>query len=724
MDQGQQGKAHILDINRVLLRIGILVATAVLAFFALILPISTRPFAFQLNIGEVSQQDIQAPFALSYTSEVMTEQLRDEAEVRVSPVYLQIDPTIARQQMESLRATFSFIATVRADAFASPEQKLADLSALENIQLSREEAERILLMSDGRWFSVQEESFSVLEQVMRNTIREGQAKDAQRNLPTLISFTLPQDQAQIVIALVSPFVAPNSLYSDDLTGLARREARERIEPVTRTYVSGETIVRRGQIITPATWEALSEFGLIENRDSLRDFFATGALIVVMSTFTGLYFTRRNLVSAHNMRSLVVMAITFLVFLYFARLIIPNRTIIPYLYPIPAFGLTITSLFSAELGLVFSLVLSILAGYGLPNSLDLTLYYTLSSLFGILVLGKGLRIGSFFWSGIAIGAAGSALILAYRLPDPLADVVGITTLIGAAFFNGVASASLTLILQFLFAQLLGLATALQLLEISRPDHPLQQLLLRSAPGSYQHSLQVAVLAEQAAEHIGADPLLVRVGAIYHDAGKLLNPSFFIENQVPGKLNPHDDLDPLVSAQTIIRHVTDSVHLARKYRLPNSMIDFMREHHGTLMTRYQYVKAVEQAGNDPEKVDVNLFRYPGPRPQSRETALLMLADGCQARARAELPQDDEELRVVVHKVIEFCQREGQLDDTGLTLGDLSLITNSFVKTLRNTYHPRIRYPEMKPVQPPSLPPPNGEALEGKSIGEETPANTTTS
>jgi cyclic-di-AMP phosphodiesterase PgpH len=160
----------------------------------------------------------------------------------------------------------------------------------------------------------------------------------------------------------------------------------------------------------------------------------------------------------------------------------------------------------------------------------------------------------------------------------------------------------------------------------------------------------------------------VGAIYHDAGKSLNPSFFIENQVPGKLNPHDDLDPAVSAQTIIRHVTDSVHLGRKYHLPNSIIDFMREHHGTLMTRYQYAKRWRQSMTTRES-GYQPFPLPRSAPAVRETALLMLADGCQARARAEMPQDEEELRDVVRKVIDFCQREGQLDDTGLTLRDLT-------------------------------------------------------
>jgi putative nucleotidyltransferase with HDIG domain len=154
------------------------------------------------------------------------------------------------------------------------------------------------------------------------------------------------------------------------------------------------------------------------------------------------------------------------------------------------------------------------------------------------------------------------------------------------------------------------------------------MLRNAPGSYQHSLQVANLAEQAAESIGADSLLVRVGAIFHDCGKAQNPQFFIENQVQENLDPHDDINPVMSARTIIKHVTDGVELAKKHRLPNRIIDFIREHHGTMYTHYQYSQAVKEA-EDPESIDKSLFTYPGPKPQSRETALLMLADGTEAR-----------------------------------------------------------------------------------------------
>jgi len=261
------------------------------------------------------------------------------------------------------------------------------------------------------------------------------------------------------------------------------------------------------------------------------------------------------------------------------------------------------------------------------------------------------------------------------------------------FNGIASASITLLLQYFLAQILGLTTPLQLLEISRPDFPLLQFFLRNAPGTYQHSLQVANLAEQAAENIGADALLTRVGALFHDVGKAMNPTFFIENQAHGNINTHDDLKPADSSAAITQHVLEGIKLARKYRLPRRIDDFILEHHGTMLTRYQYSKALEAAGGDESKVDPEQFRYPGPPPRSRETALLMLADGTEARVRAGKPSNEEELREIVRSTIEHVQSTGQLDRTQLTLNDLNTITESFVTTLRGSYHPRIEYPKAK-------------------------------
>jgi hypothetical protein len=363
----------------------------------------------------------------------------------------------------------------------------------------------------------------------------------------------------------------------------------------------------------------------------------------------------------------------------------------------AFTITIAVLFRSDLALVSILPLSVLIAYDLPNALELTLFFVFTSFFGVLTLRRAQRFSSFARSGVTMSLTGAVIMLLFRLSDANTDLIGLITLSGAGLVNGMLSVFLAILLQLGASLLLSLTSPLQLVELSRPDHPLLQYILRNSPGSYQHSLQVSNLAEQAAERIGADAMLTRVGALYHDCGKAMNPLFFIENQVPGFTNPHESLTPEASAKIIIQHVLDGLELARKYRLPTPVRNFITEHHGNMITRYQYVKAVEAAGGDESKVDPEMFRYPGPRPQSRETALLMLADTCEARLRAGRPTDEEQMRKMVLTVIEDRIKSGELVDSSLTLKDLSLIADSFVGTLRGIYHPRIEYPTLpsKPV-----------------------------
>jgi hypothetical protein len=243
----------------------------------------------------------------------------------------------------------------------------------------------------------------------------------------------------------------------------------------------------------------------------------------------------------------------------------------------------------------------------------------------------------------------------------------------------------------------MTTSLHLLEISRPTHPLLRQLLLKAPGTYHHTLIVSNMAERAAEAIGADSLLARVGAYYHDVGKTIRPYFFVENRDEG-LDPHARLDPYTSAQIIISHVKDGIDLARKYRLPRGVVDFIPEHHGTLLAPYFYREAVKQAGGDPAKVDRSQFEYPGPKPRSRETAITMLADGTEATVRSRRPTSIEELEQIVSDAVKSRVNAGQLDESPLTMEDLRAIQSAFVDVLRGLQHPRIDYPaEVMPERP---------------------------
>jgi len=613
----------------------------------------------------------------------------------VAPVYVPPDPAISRTQVASLTAILQSISSIRSDDKLSLEEKKNALIDSQGSTLPVDLINHLLGLTDARWNLVRAEALNVLSETMRNPVRTEDLEATRQNLNSLVSFSLTEREAALVVVLVSPLVEANSFYSPELTNAARQTARDAVQPVTRSYVEGQTVVTRGQVITEADLEALSALGLVQPKDPLYSLLGAAALVLLLAAFTALYFSRRQAVAASDLRSIILLGFLFIIFLVAARISIPNRTVVPYLFPVPAFALLVSALFGMERGMVLGLLMGILCAYGMPDSLGLMSYYILSSLFGVLALGQARRVAHFLFAALAIAVAGAAMIAAFRLPFAETDWIGMLTLMGAAAFMGIASTGLALPLQFLLSQFIGLTTALQLLEISRPDSPLLNYFLQRAPGTYQHSLQVANLAEQAAETIHADALLTKVGALFHDVGKAANPLFFIENQPSSQVDAHDDLEPEASAQMIIRHVADGLALARKYRLPRRLQDFIAEHHGTLITRYQYNRALQAAEKNKSKVDDTQFRYPGPAPQSKETALLMFADGVEARARAERPTNDEEIRLLVRSVVEGRQRDGQLDDTPLSQRDLTNLIESFISTLRNTYHPRLEYPKEPPA-----------------------------
>ena len=645
--------------------------------------------------GNVASQDIMSPYAVSYQSEVLTAQRQQDAAQQIDPIYTRPDSSIARQQLNQLKDALNFIESVRNDQFSAQEQKLTDLAALDGIYLSRDTSNQILELSDVRWQTVRQESVIILEQIMRNTIRIDNLEDARQQLPSLVSLSLSEDQVNLVVEIASAFVIPNSVLSEEDTQSARLEAMEDISPVTRSIVAGETIVRRGEIVEAVDIEALQELGLLTSFGGWQNQAGTFAVVVLSAVFIILYFLAYPALLRQT-KQLTLFIILFLVFLGISRYVTPGHLVIPYLFPMAGYSLLVAALIDRRAALYTTIPLAILAAYGMPYALDLTLYYSLGGIMGLLILRRPQRLSAYVSVGGIIAVSGAVILVAYRISDPATDVIGLATLVGASVFNGVASAGLTVLLEYSLAPLLDLTTTLQLVELSRPDHPLLQRLLREIPGTYQHTLQVANLAEQAAERIQANSMLARVGALYHDIGKMKDPQFFIENQGSNSLDTHDEMAPEESAEIILEHVHYGLELAKKYRLPRRIRNFVPEHHGTLMTRYQYGKALELAEGDETKIDKSKFRYPGPKPQSVETALVMLADGCEAYVRSQNPETDEELRALIKDMVDRRVEIGQLNQTEITLKDLNVIIDSFTATLKGTYHSRVEYPDEEQEQ----------------------------
>jgi len=412
-------------------------------------------------------------------------------------------------------------------------------------------------------------------------------------------------------------------------------------------------------------------------------------VVALTSMLVLYVGRMYPQILHARRRLILLVLLVVATGVAARLTIPGHVLTPYLFPMAAVTMLVSVLLDVQLSIVVTVVLSLFVGFVSGGSLDLTIYTLLGSMVGALMLSHLERLSAFAWAAVAIAVVDAIVAVSFRLLSPGYDVVGLLQLVGTGVANGVLSSSLTFTTCFWLGALFGITTPLQLVELARPTHPLARRLLSEAPGTYHHSLMVGNLGERAADLVGADPLLVRVAGLHHDVGKSLHPYFFIENQASGE-NYHHQLDAKTSAQIIIGHVQDSLELGRKYHFPEALLDIIAQHHGTSSVGlgYFYQQARKEGNREVNETD---FRYPGPRPRSKEAAIVMLADGVEAAVRAAAPSSASEVERIVRKLINDRLVSGEFGECDLTLRDLEVICNAFVQVLQGVSHSRVPYSE---------------------------------
>jgi hypothetical protein len=507
-------------------------------------------------------------------------------------------------------------------------------------------------------------------------------------LPNTVDPTLPEKQARVVRNLAAVFIQPNSFFNPERTAAERQAAREAVPPQMVTYEKGEVIVREGERVKPEHLEALEALGLLRQGIQWSEVAGVTLFMTVVTLVLGFYLRRLNPELWKDRRQPALGVLIVLAFAALARMMVPGQPLLAFLFPAAAAPLLLSALVGPHLALGVAVLLSLLVGFLGGGSLELMTYVLVGGIVATLAIWRMERLNAFLWAGSFIALANLVLMLAFELQSMDYTLQSLLIQGGLAVANAVLVTSLAIAGFYALGALFGITTSLQLMELARPTHPLLHQLQLKAPGTYHHSLIVSNMAEQAAQEINADALLVRVGAYYHDIGKMLRPYFFIENQVEGA-NVHDRLDPETSAQIIISHVPDGLELAKKYNLPRILRDFISQHHGTTRVGYFYRKACEERGA--ENVDEARFRYPGPKPQSRETAIVMLADSVEATVRANRPATVDEIRTTVRQIITRRLTEGELDACDLTLRDLDKIATAFVRILKATYHPRVKYPE---------------------------------
>lgn len=657
---------------------------------ALVLSLPVSPHGqVTLQQGQVAPRDIRAPRRITYVSNLLTQEAREQAATAILPVYTPPDPAVARAQVARARQILDFIRAVRADPLATPAEKRAALQAIEGLLLPRLTLEQILAHSNESWARLEAEIITVIDLAMRGEIRDTTLAETRARLPALVSTDLNDEQIQIVSTLASALIIPNSFYDQTATQAARDQARAAVKEITRTYEAGQVVVREGALVTAMDIEALQNLDLLQSRADMLAYVANALIaLLVMLVLTG-YIRQFEVELSRRPRLQLLLILLGLGYLLIARIIIPGRTVLPYLLPSAMVPLLVAALVSPPLAILTAILLGGVTGMIAGGSLEQATYAAGGGLAAALTLGRIERLSAFFRAGLYSAIANIGVVLAFRLPAHNTDLLGLTTLLGSGLAAGLLAAALALAALYIIGGLFDVVTTPQLLDLARPNHPLLNLLLTQTTGTYHHTLMVANLAEQAAECIGANALLARVGALYHDVGKTARPYMFVENQI-GRDNIHERLDPTTSMQVIMSHIKDGLELAHRHRLPSRICAFIPEHHGTLRAGFLYHKAIELAGGDASKVDESAFRYPGPKPQSKETALVMLADGCEAAVRARQPHNKQELAEIIRQIIADRLADGQLSESPLTLRDLECIHASFINTLQGIFHPRLQYP----------------------------------
>ncbi|MDX1413011.1 MAG: HDIG domain-containing protein [Candidatus Promineifilaceae bacterium] len=691
------------------LRLGVFTVTLILGMTLILSFNLAWTSQVAVMVGEPAPADVFAPRSLTYTSDLLTEQERQNAANNVSEIFTPLNLTIGREQLAKAQGIFAFIDTIRADSQAAPEDKAQYIQAIQELIIDESVTQNLLEMSQNDYELTKVQITEIIDSVMTEEIQEGQLDLHRRRAERQASLGLTNSQRNVVTSLAPQFVVPTIFQDEEATATERTEAAASIEPVILSVAKDQRIVRAGELITAQDEELLEQLGLLRQDLNWRNVASVFLLSLLSVTLIDLYWLRFRSRQWDKVRYLSVLGGLILLFTLIAKLLASTPGDWPLLFPLAAMSMILAVVFDVRFSVLVTVILAAIYGYIAPNSLEFSLFVAVGGLIAVFTLRDSQRIVAYFRSGLFAALGGIVVLLLYALPLETETAQALTQFL-YSLGNGMLSAALTLVSFFVLGSVFGIITTLQLQDLSRLDHPLLQELLRRAPGTYHHSIMVANLAEQAAERIQANSTLVRVGAFYHDIGKMNRPQFFTENQEG--VNPHDSLDPYTSARIIISHVADGLVLARRYRLPHQIRDFIAEHHGDRLVKGFYAKACAQANNNLDKVDVEKFHHRGPRPRTRESGIVMLADAVEATSSALRPNTSAAIEKLVNSIVDDDVMEGQLNNSGLSLGDIEIIRSSFIDTLKGRFHLRVKYPGNEALDVPqeqvlSLPEPQADS-----------------
>ena len=670
----------------------IAVGAIVAAFLFLILSANITLGQENLEVGQITERDIRAQRDATFDSASETDAAREEAAAIVEPVPDVLESPVDNQEdqlaeFDMLGRRVVRILDLRDGGTLAPEDISARL-ATDVPQIRVVHRELVAQMAVPRWETLAAAARSALESTLAGSIREDELPGVRAAVPDLITTDLTEPERALAGDLAAGLVEANIVIDEELTQVAQDQARAEVPPVQVEIRAGETIVREGDPITIADIEALEELGLTRPRVQAGTVVGNGLIAAIIAALLVSYLWRFEPEVWHRNRSVLLFFLSLVVTAVAIR-IAADRTLWAFAVPTSATVLLIGILLRNSAGVAMAGGLAVLAGVMNREALEPAVYVLAGGLVSLLTITLAERLNAFVRVFAALFAVNVAVLTAFSLLAQR-DLPAIVQLGAVSFVNAVLSVILAIGSFAMLGNVFGIMTVFQLLELANPSNRLLRRLLLETPGTYHHSVMVGNLAERAAETIGADPLLARVAAYYHDIGKMKNPLAFIENQA-GAHNIHDDLNAETSARIIAGHIRDGIDLGYEHRLPVQVIGYIPQHHGTSVMTYFHTKALREVGGRTDLVDERIYRYPGPKPQSREAAIIMLADGVEASVRSLDEKDQESIRAMVDRIVDARVEDGQLDDAELTLKNITQIKEAFVGQLLGMYHSRIKYPE---------------------------------
>lgn len=642
------------------------------------------PSRYALNEGDVSAYDIKSPAKISYISKIRTDLERQQATAAVADVYKSV-PNAAGLAHSQAADVLVKLDQIR-QATVPNNEKLGEIAGISGVNLSESVAADLLVLDDHQWQQVSADTLQAVDRIMRQRITPQQLADVKASVPAQIDPSLDNEESAVAIGLVRSFIVPTEEVDPAATQAARDKAAAAVQPVRVTIEKGETILRNGDVVSPTDLEKLEAAGLRNPVIQWRDLAAMALIAVALSTLLCFYLYRFQPLVVRNPRRLILLGSLIILEIVAAKLTIPGREYYGYLFPSAAVPMLLAMLLDTELGLLTAGVLAVLLGLSTNAGMELVISALVVGSLGALVVHRLERINALSIAALVAAAGDFAIIVAFQFMNGAVSPRTLALDAVLALISGGLAAALTLGTVSFLGHLFGIATTMNLLELAHPSQPVFRRLLTEAAGTYHHSVVVANLSERAAAAIGADTLLCRIGGYYHDIGKLSRPYAFVENQMDGQ-NIHDQLDAYTSARVILAHVPDGLALAAKHRIPARVQDLIAQHHGTTMVEYFFRQASRGAE---QPVDEAAFRYSGPRPQSREAAIMMLADGVEAAVRACRDRSAANIDEIIDKIFRERIADAQLDECELTMSDLHKIRGAFRSVLQGIYHPRIEYP----------------------------------